>query len=172
MQTEGLDWSDRAVALDYTSYLPDDLLAKVDVTSMAHSLEVRAPLLDQEIVEFAARLPAKLKLERGQGKKVLREAVRPWLPAEVLDRPKQGFAVPLESWLRGELRPMAEDLLLDSRTHERGLFDRKAVERTLAEHAQGLDRTLVIWPMIQLELWYRTCVDAAPAAADEVVAAA
>ena len=154
------------------SYLPDDLLAKVDVTSMAHSLEVRAPLLDQELVEFAARLPARLKLRGRRGKRVLRTAVEPWLPAELTSRGKHGFSVPIDAWLRGELRGLTEDLLLDPAATGRGLFDPIAVRRTIAEQAAGRDRGPVLWPMICLELWYRTCVDAAPATAADLPVAA
>jgi asparagine synthase (glutamine-hydrolysing) len=168
----GLAWSERAAALDVDSYLPDDLLAKVDVTSMAHSLEVRAPLLDQELVEFAARLPARLKLRGRRGKRVLRAAVEPWLPADVMRRGKHGFSVPIDGWLRNGLRGLTEELLLDPAATARGLFDPVAVRRTIAEQVAGHDRGTVLWPMICLELWYRTCVDAAPATPADLPVAA
>jgi asparagine synthase (glutamine-hydrolysing) len=157
----GLVVADRLMAVDIDTYLPDDLLAKVDTTSMAHSLEVRCPLLDHELVEFAASLPASLKLRGLQRKRVLRHAARPWLPDELLDRPKQGFAVPIADWLRGNLRSLPEDVLLDPRSLDRGLFRADEVRRLIAEHRDGHDRAQKLWALINLEFWYRTCVDRA-----------
>jgi asparagine synthase (glutamine-hydrolysing) len=150
----GLPWAQRAMAVDVDTYLADDLVAKVDMTSMAHGLEVRAPLLDHELLELAARLPAR------PGKGLLKAAVAPWLPAAVLDRPKQGFAVPIARWLREELRDVPEDVLLDPAALDRGLFVEPEVRRLVDEHRAGADRSLALWAMISLELWYRTCVDA------------
>ncbi|HMS60907.1 MAG TPA: asparagine synthase (glutamine-hydrolyzing) [Solirubrobacteraceae bacterium] len=161
---------DRLMAVDLDTYLPDDLLPKVDVTSMAHSLEVRAPLLDHVLVEEAARMPVALKLRGTDGKVVLREAVRPWLPDGLLDRPKQGFAVPLERWLREELRDLPELVLLDPRATERGLFRPGAVRALIEEHRDGTDRSAQLWALINLELWFRTCVDRVTATAAELPA--
>jgi asparagine synthase (glutamine-hydrolysing) len=147
------------MAVDRETYLPDDLLPKVDVASMARSLEVRAPLLDHVLVEHAARLPVGLKLRGTQGKVVLRAAVEPWLPKGFLDRPKQGFAVPLDGWLRDELRDLPEDVLLDPVAVERGLLQPEAVRDLVREHRDGLDRSAQLWALINLELWFRTCVD-------------
>ncbi|MCD6726516.1 MAG: asparagine synthase (glutamine-hydrolyzing) [Solirubrobacteraceae bacterium] len=155
----GLDPIDRVMAVDRETYLPDDLLAKVDVASMARSLEVRAPLLDHVLVEHAARLPAELKMHGTRGKIVLRAAAEPWLPPGFLDRPKQGFAVPLAHWLRHELRGLPEDVLLDPRSVDRGLLRPQAVRALVAEHDAGLDRSAQIWALVNLELWFRTCVD-------------
>jgi asparagine synthase (glutamine-hydrolysing) len=161
----GVGWADRAMATDLRTYLPDDLLAKVDLTSMAHGLEVRSPLLDQELMAFAARLPARLKGNLTSGKLLLKRAVRPWLPAEIIDRPKHGFAVPIAAWLRGPLREFAEDMLLDRATVARGMLAPAGVRAALRDHAAGHDRSLAIWTMLSLELWLRTCVDAMPATA-------
>ena len=155
----GLGNVDRLMAVDLDTYLCDDLLAKVDVTSMANSLEVRSPLLDYELMELAARMPAKQKLRGTEGKVVLRDAVRGWLPDGILDRPKQGFAVPLEEWLRGEMRALPEEVLLDPAATDRGIFRPEAVRSLIAEHRDGLDRADQIWAMVNLELWFRTCVD-------------
>ena len=153
------DWVDRAMATDLDTYLPDDLLVKVDLCSMANSLEVRSPLLDHELMEFAATLPRALKMRERTGKLILREAVRPWLPDEILDRPKHGFGVPIADWLRDELRSMPAEILLDPRSRDRGTFEPAEVRRVIDEHHQGLDRSLQLWAMLNLELWFRTCVD-------------
>lgn len=150
---------DRLMGVDLDTYLPDDLLAKVDIASMAYSLEVRAPLLDQELVEFAARLPPRYKARGRAGKLLLRDAVREWLPPGLLDRPKHGFAVPIAAWLRGELHEFTKEVLLDRVAVERGVFERHAVERLIAEHAAGAERSLQLWAMLNLELWFTTCVD-------------
>jgi asparagine synthase (glutamine-hydrolysing) len=155
----GLAAVDRLMAVDLDTYLCDDLLAKVDVTSMASSLEVRSPLLDHGLIELAARMPTRQKLRGTEGKVVLRDAVREWLPNEILDRPKQGFAVPLDDWLRGEMRALPGDVLLDPAATARGIFRPDAVRGLIAEHHEGRDRADQLWAMINLELWFRTCVD-------------
>ncbi|MCW3016470.1 MAG: hypothetical protein JWO02_3562 [Solirubrobacterales bacterium] len=154
-------WTDRLLACDQAAYLAGDLLPKADLTSMAHGLELRSPLLDQELVEWAATLPAALKRRGATGKRVLRAAAAPWLPAGILDRPKQGFAVPVGAWLRGPLRDLAHDVLLDRRTRDRGLIDTRAAAATLRAHQAGEDRAAVLWSMLILELWCRTCHDTA-----------
>lgn len=159
---------DRLLAVDVETYLPDDLLAKVDVASMAHSLETRSPLLDHHLMEFAASLPGRWKLRGRQGKALFRDAMRGWLPTQILDRPKQGFAVPLAEWFRNELRSVPEDVLLDPIAQRRGVFAPDEVKRLIAEHHSGLDRSRDLWGMVNLELWYQTCVDAVPATPDEV----
>jgi asparagine synthase (glutamine-hydrolysing) len=156
-------WTDRVLACDQGAYLAGDLLPKADLTSMAHGLELRSPLLDQDIVEWAATLPPSLKRRGTAGKRVLRAAAAPWLPKAILDRPKQGFAVPVGAWLRGPLRELAHDILLDRRTRDRGLIDTQAAAATLRAHQAGQDRAAVLWSMLVLELWCRTC-DRAPAA--------
>ncbi|MGE5281284.1 MAG: asparagine synthase (glutamine-hydrolyzing) [Chloroflexota bacterium] len=164
----GLAAADRLMAVDLDTYLADDLLAKVDVTSMANSLEVRSPLLDHRLMELAATMPVRRKLRGSEGKVLLREAVREWLPDGILDRPKQGFAVPLEDWLRGEMRTLPEDVLLDPVATARGIFRPEAVRDTIGEHREGRDRSDQLWAMVNLELWFRTCVDRVVVTPDEL----
>ncbi|MCW3000508.1 MAG: hypothetical protein JWN65_4057 [Solirubrobacterales bacterium] len=159
-------WTDRLLACDQEAYLAGDLLPKADLTSMAHGLELRSPLLDQDIVEWAATLPPGLKRRGAAGKRVLRAAAAPWLPQAILDRPKQGFAVPIGAWLRGPLRELAHDILLDRRTRDRGLIDTHAAAATLRAHQAGQDRGAVLWSMLVLELWCRSC-DPQPVAGRE-----
>jgi asparagine synthase (glutamine-hydrolysing) len=110
---------------------------------------------------FGARLPERLKRRGTQGKMVLRDAVRPWLPDDLLDRPKQGFAVPLEGWLANELRGLPAEVLLDGTARDRGLLSPAAVERLVKDHHSRRDGALKVWTLMNLELWYRTCVDEA-----------
>jgi asparagine synthase (glutamine-hydrolysing) len=165
----GSGWIDRTMAVDVETYLPDDLLVKVDLSSMANSLEVRSPLLDHELMEFAAALPRDLKLRGRTGKALLREAVRPWLPAEILNRPKHGFIAPIADWLRRELRSLPEEVLLDPVGRDRGTFEPAEVRRLIDEHRGGLDRSSQLWAMVNLELWFRTCVDALDASPPEPI---
>jgi asparagine synthase (glutamine-hydrolysing) len=164
-RADGLHPVDRLMATDLETYLADDLVSKVDVTSMAHSVEVRSPLLDTELMSWAATLPPALKGTRREGKRLLREAARPWVDADILDRPKQGFAVPVADWLRGPMRSLCEDALLDPEARARDLFVPREVEALLREHRDGRDRAQQLWAMLMLELWFRTCVDHAPATA-------
>lgn len=166
----GLRWTDRLLACDQEAYLAGDLLPKADLTSMAHGLELRSPLLDQELVAWAARLPTSYKRRGAVGKRVLRAAAEPWLSRELIDRRKQGFAVPVGDWLRGPLGPLADDVLLDARTRDRGLLDTGALTRTLREHRAGTDRSAVLWSALVLELWCRICHDPAPVARPRALA--
>jgi asparagine synthase (glutamine-hydrolysing) len=158
----GLDWTQRAMAVDMETYLADDLVAKVDWTSMANGLEVRSPLLDHRLLELAATLP--LVPDKG----LLKAAAEPWLPPGILDREKQGFAVPIGRWLRDELRTLPEDVLLDPAARRRDLFDETQVRRMIDEHRAGADRSEPLWAMIALELWFLTCVDTPTAQAHEL----
>ncbi|MHB8762936.1 MAG: asparagine synthase (glutamine-hydrolyzing) [Deferrisomatales bacterium] len=151
---------DRILYTDFHSYLPDTLLPKVDVTSMANSLEMRSPLLDHQFLEFAARLPADLKLRRGTSKYALKEAFRPLLPPEILKGPKRGFGVPLDRWFRGELRELVRDTLLGERARARGWFCPQVVERLLSDHETGRwQGQYQIYNLLMLELWHRRFVD-------------
>jgi asparagine synthase (glutamine-hydrolysing) len=142
--------------MDVSHYLPDDLLTKVDVATMACSLEARSPLLDYRLVEWTAKLPPGLKQRRFQGKRLIREALGRRVPKELFDRPKMGFAAPIGDWLRGNLRELTVDTLLDSTTEQRGFLDRTAVERLVTEHLSGeAEHSRAIWTMLMLELWYR-----------------
>ncbi len=148
--------------VDVATYLPGDLLPKSDIASMAHSLELRSPLLDRRVVELGLSLPDSLKWDGRTGKVALRRAFGALLPPEVAGRGKSGFGVPLARWFRGELQPLAREMLLDERARSRGWFRAGAVERLLAEHASGrADHGHRLWTLVMLELWQRTHVDAA-----------
>src|SRR3954469_1564566 len=156
---------DRMLAVDIETYLPDDLLVKIDIATMAHSLEARSPFLDHQLLELAARLPARMKLGRGGGKRILKRALRGMVPDEVLDRPKMGFGVPLKHWFRGELRDPLRELLLDPAAHCREYLVGSEVEQLLAEHAAGYyDHAQRLWALVQLETWHREVLEPARAA--------
>ena len=122
----------RLMDVDVNTYLPGDLLVKVDITTMAHSLEARSPFLDHHLMEWAAGLPGRWKVDGQVTKALLKKAMAPWLPSELITRPKAGFGVPLADWLRCELRPLAFDLLTDHTARSRGLFRPEVVRRTAA----------------------------------------
>lgn len=145
---------------DIHTYLPDDLMVKVDVASMAHGLEARSPLLDHTLLEWAAALPRALKMAGGETKSLLKQAMEPYLPRAVLYRPKRGFGVPIEAWLRDELRDLAYDTLLSQGARARGLFRPDYVRRLLDEHcARRRDHHARLWALLMLELWYRMWID-------------
>ena len=154
---------ERLADADVGMYLPDDLLVKMDIASMANSLEVRSPLLDHHIVEFAASLPVSLKLRRGTSKYLLRRVMKSHLPHAILKRRKMGFGVPIDHWLRGDLRELAYDVLLSRAATERGYFDFTTVRRYLDEHASGrAQHHMRIWGLLMLELWHQTFIDRRP----------
>ncbi len=154
---------ERAVHTDVQLYLPDDLLVKMDIASMAHSLEVRSPFLDHEVMEFAASLPPSLKLRGLTQKYLLKRVMRGVLPEPVLRRGKRGFGVPIDHWLRHELREPAQDLLLGDRARARGYFRHDVVRRYLEEHVAGRGHHHHrLWALLMLELWHRTFVDSRP----------
>jgi len=125
------------------------------------SLEVRDPLLDHRLLEFAATVPTALKLKNGRRKYLLRRLLERHVPKAIVDRPKQGFAAPIGEWLRGPLAPMVDDLLIDGRMNDRGLFNARTVERLWREHRDGrLDHRHRLWSLVMLELWFRQFVDA------------
>jgi asparagine synthase (glutamine-hydrolysing) len=145
----------RLMELDVETYLPNDILTKVDVASMAHALEVRCPLLDQDVMAFAASLPAGLKLRGLSTKVLLRRALRGILPPAILSRGKRGFDLPLDRWMRQELMPMTRDLLLDGTARSRGWFDPAAITRLFDAHARGESRGEQLWNLLVLETWLR-----------------
>jgi asparagine synthase (glutamine-hydrolysing) len=150
--------------VDVQTYLPDDLLVKMDIATMASSLEARSPLLDHELMQFAASLPAELKVRGRQTKVVLRSALRGWIPDEILDAPKRGLRLPLGDWFRGALRGFARDVLLDARASGRGYFDQAYVRELLDRHADGIqDHSQGIWTLLMFELWHQEFVDDAQA---------
>jgi asparagine synthase (glutamine-hydrolysing) len=144
---------------DVNTYLPGDLLVKVDITTMANSLEARSPFLDHHLMEWAAGLPADLKLRSTTSKYLLKKAVAEWLPRELITRPKMGFAVPLATWLRTDLRELSWDLLTDQTARSRGFFRTEAIMQLLRQHAAGQDHSSRIWALVQFELWHRIFID-------------
>jgi asparagine synthase (glutamine-hydrolysing) len=159
-EADASDFLDKMLDTDLRTYLPGDLLAKVDIASMSCSLEARSPLLDHELVEFAASLPTSEKI-RGKEKKVIfRRALRGWVPDEILDAPKRGFHPPLADWLRGDLRGFSEEVLLDPVARERGHFRSDRVAELIDRHVRGVeDHSQGIWRLMVYELWHREFVD-------------
>lgn len=156
------DVVDRMLDVDVRSYLPGDLLVKVDIATMRHSLEGRSPLLDHVLMEHAASLPTAWKVNGRRTKVLLKDVARGWLPPDVIDRPKMGFGVPIGEWLRTDLRVVSRDLLTDSTARSRGYFDAKEVGRLLDEHDAGIDHAPRLWALLVLENWHRTWLDPAP----------
>jgi asparagine synthase (glutamine-hydrolysing) len=153
----------RLLYLDSKTYLPGDILTKVDRMSMAHSIEAREPLLDHKLIEFVGTIPASLKLRGLQTKHILKRALDGLVPDQIINRPKQGFGVPINKWLNNDLREMLNDTLTDSRTRQRGYFNQNAVEAMLDEHRRGRrDHALQLWSLLTLELWHRTFIDRRP----------
>jgi len=140
---------------DFERYLPGDLLVKADLASMANSLELRSPLLDHDVIEWANSLPTKFKVAGRESKHILKDIARSFVPAELIDRPKMGFAITRADWLRSELREITHDLLTDEIARSRGWFDQHEIHRILSEHKAGQDRDSIIWPALCLELWAR-----------------
>jgi asparagine synthase (glutamine-hydrolysing) len=164
-QASGSDRLDVLLEVDVRTYLPGDLLTKIDIATMAHSLEARSPFLDPELMQFAASIPAPLKLQGMEKKRILRDALRAWLPGSILDRPKQGFSVPLAGWLRGELREYSRELLLDPASFGATRFRPRAVEALLDGHDAGRDHSQRIWALMMLELWHSEVAAPRPAVA-------
>lgn len=157
---------DRILLGDMRSYLLDDVLVKVDRMSMAHSLEVRAPLLDHLLAEFVARLPEHYKLRRANGKYLLRKVAQRYLPPAILKKPKQGFAVPLSRWMRDDLRDLLFDTLHSQAFSERGIFNVPHIRKLAQLHASGdADHAETLWSVLVLELWSQQFVDGLPLAA-------
>ncbi len=149
--------------LDSKTYLPGDILTKVDRMSMAVSLEVRAPLLDHKLIEFVTRIPAALKLRGDETKHIFKRAVSDLVPPALLTRPKQGFGVPIQQWINQELRTQMRDTLTDARARGRGYFDARQVDTLFSEHERGRrDHSAQLWALFMLELWHRQFMDAAP----------
>jgi asparagine synthase (glutamine-hydrolysing) len=158
--TQATNSLNRMLYLDTKLWLPDDLLARGDKTSMAVSLEARVPLLDHTLVEFAARLPPNLKLRGLTRKYLLRKVSRSWLPSEIIDRKKKGFPFPLSGWFRREARSFVRDLLSPSTIRRRGLFDPRFVQQLLDEHETGAaNHGSLLWGLLGVELWQRVFLD-------------
>src|SRR5262249_17704833 len=160
------DALDRLQAVDQDIYLPADILVKADRMSMAHSLEARVPFLDRSVMEFAQRVPSRLRMRGLTTKYLLRQARADGLPPAVIRGKKRGFNVPLPSWLAGELREFTQDVLSPTRLRRQGLFAPAAVETLLAEHVgQVRDHSRAIWALLVLAVWQDQIGEAARASA-------
>src|SRR3954468_2468993 len=164
-----LPWPSQMMRFDAETYLPEDVLTKVDRMSMAHSIESRVPLLDNEVIDFAATLPASLKIKDGRRKHVLKEVAATLLPRQILERRKQGFGVPLGTWFRGNLRELFADTLLSPSSLQRGYFEPAFVRRVVNEHLTGTrDHTLRLWQLVVFEKWQQQYVSSFPLSAPRV----
>lgn len=146
---------DRMIRSDLQAYLPGDLLVKVDIATMANSLELRSPLLDVNVVEWGLSLPRKYKIKGFETKHILKDVARSLVPANLIDRPKMGFGIPRAEWLRTEMKEMVTDLLTDKEATDRGWFNQNEVKKTLDLHMSGTDKDQILWPILMLELWAR-----------------
>jgi asparagine synthase (glutamine-hydrolysing) len=154
------DFVTRTMCADTLTYLPCDILNKVDIASMTYGLEARCPFLDHEVVDLAAAMPLDWKMRRGRGKKILIETFADLLPPAIQRRSKMGFGVPLDHWFRGELAPLLKDVLLDRRSLDRGLFRPQAVEQLVNEHVTGRwDHSYRLWSLLVFELWQQKYLD-------------
>jgi asparagine synthase (glutamine-hydrolysing) len=150
---------DRMIRSDLDAYLPGDLLVKVDIATMANSLELRSPMLDVNVVEWGISLSRKYKIKGFETKHILKDVARSLVPAELIDRPKMGFGIPRAEWLRTGMKELVIDTLTDTTATQRGWFSPKEVSKVIDAHMAGEDRDNLIWPMLMLELWARTWLD-------------
>jgi len=150
---------DRMTRSDFYSYLPGDLLVKVDIATMANSLELRSPMLDVNVVEWGVSLPRKYKIKGFETKHILKDIARSLVPANLIDRPKMGFGIPRAEWLRTGMKEMVIETLTDTTATQRGWFNPIEVKKVIGIHVAGKNKDNIIWPMLMLELWARTWLD-------------
>ena len=150
---------DRMIRSDFNAYLPGDLLVKVDLATMANSLELRSPMLDVNVVEWGVSLPRKYKVKGTETKHILKDVARSLVPANLIDRPKMGFGIPRAEWLRTGMKEMVIETLTDTTATQRGWLNPIEVKKVIDIHMTGEDKDHLIWPMLMLELWARTWLD-------------
>ena len=150
---------DRMIRSDFNAYLPGDLLVKVDIATMANSLELRSPMLDVNVVEWGVSLPHKYKIKGLETKHILKDVARSLVPANLIDRPKMGFGIPRAEWLRTGMKEMVFETLTDTTATQRGWLNLIEVKKVIDIHMDGEDKDSLIWPMLMLELWARTWLD-------------
>jgi asparagine synthase (glutamine-hydrolysing) len=154
------DLIDSALFVDLMTYMPGDLLPKVDITSMANSLEARSPFLDHKFLELSARIPSSLKIKGCTTKYILKKAFKDLLPPNILNRGKMGFGVPLGAWFRNELKDYVYDTLMSGKSLGRGYFKKEVIEKLLDDHREGkVNNDKKIWSLLNLELWHRIFID-------------
>lgn len=159
-QSDANNFIDATLFVDIMTYLPGDLLVKIDISSMANSLETRSPFLDHKLMEFAASIPSNLKLKGWTTKYLLKKALTKILPKDILNRRKAGFGVPIGTWFRQELKDYAYDILLSEKSLKRGYFKKEAIKRILDEHTKGkIDHGARIWSLINFELWHQMFIN-------------
>jgi asparagine synthase (glutamine-hydrolysing) len=149
----------RMIRSDFNSYLPGDVLAKVDIATMANGLELRSPMLDVNLVEWGVSLPQEYKVKGFEAKHILKDVARSLIPGELIDRPKMGFGIPRAEWLRDEMKELVFDTLTDTTAMQRGWFNATEVKKLISLHMSGEDKDSVIWPILMLELWARNWLD-------------
>ena len=160
VKANGSGMLDATLLTDLQTYLPNDLLVKVDIASMANSLEARSPLLDHKVIEFAASLPENIKMQRFETKSLLKKVAARLVPREVIYRRKMGFGVPIGNWFRGEMKDFVREILLSEKSFKRGIIRPESLKKYVAEHASGeRDHAHQLWTLMMLELWFERFID-------------
>jgi len=155
-QTQGVNFTEKTAQVEIQTYLPDDLLVKMDIATMANSLEARSPFLDHKFIEYVASVPFDLKLKNFQNKYILKQALAGSLPKQIIKRRKQGFGIPIGQWFRGQLKEYMMDVLFNAQTTKSGYLNKKYIENIIKEHMSGReDNGYKIWSLLMFELWFR-----------------